>query len=44
MDVEDDDYPVVELTPRTTQRYRVRVIMTGCGTSPCFYGVGVFGK
>jgi hypothetical protein len=43
-DVEADDYPVVEVRPRRTARFRVRVIMTTCSTSPCFYGVGVFGK
>ena len=43
-DLETDDYPVVEVTPRRTARYRVKVIMASCSTSPCFYGVGVFGK
>jgi hypothetical protein len=43
-DVEVDDYPVVEVRPRRTARYRVKVIMATCSTSPCFYGVGVFGK
>jgi hypothetical protein len=43
-DVEADDYPVVEVRPRRTAQFRVRVIMTTCSTSPCFYGVGVFGR
>lgn len=43
-DVEADDYPVVEVRPRRTAQFRVRVIMTTCSTSPCFYGLGVFGK
>ena len=43
-DVETDDYPVVEVRPGRSARYRVKVIMATCSTSPCFYGVGVFGK
>jgi hypothetical protein len=43
-DVETDDYPVVEVRPRRTAQFRVRVTMATCSTSPCFYGVGVFGK
>lgn len=43
-DIETDDYPVVEVRPRRTARYRVKVIMATCSTSPCFYGVGVYGN
>jgi hypothetical protein len=43
-DLEADDYPVVEARPSRTARYRVKVIMATCSTSPCFYGVGVFAK
>jgi len=43
-DVETDDVPIVKVTPRETMRYRLKVIMVSCKTSPCFYGVGVFGK
>ena len=43
-DVETDDYPVVSVRPDRTARYRVKVIMATCSTSPCFYGVGVYAK
>jgi len=43
-DVETDDVPIVQVTPSETERYRLKVIMVTCKTSPCFYGVGVFGK
>ena len=43
-DVETDDNPVVQITPRASGKYRIKVIMATCSTSPCFYGVGVFSK
>ena len=43
-DVETDDNPVVQVSPRNSGKYRIKVIMATCSTSPCFYGVGVFGK
>lgn len=43
-DVKTDDYPVVSVRPSVTARYRVKVVMATCATSPCFYGVGVYGK
>jgi hypothetical protein len=43
-DVEDDDYPVVVLSPATDGKFRLKVIMAKCSTSPCFYGVGVYAK
>jgi hypothetical protein len=39
-----DDFPVVAVRPNQTARYRVKVAMATCRTSPCFYGVGVFGN
>lgn len=42
--MEEDDNAVVVVNPRSTGAYRVKVIMATCSTSPCFYGVGVFGK
>jgi hypothetical protein len=41
-DIETDDYPVVEVRPARTARFRVKVIMAACSTSPCFYGVAVY--
>ena len=43
-DVETDDNPVVQVSPRHSGKYRIKVIMATCSTSPCFYGVGVFAK
>lgn len=43
-DLQTDDVPIVQVTPHETMRYRLKVIMVTCKTSPCFYGVGVFGK
>jgi len=34
----------VQIAPRVTGEYRVKVTMASCSTSPCFYGVGVYGK
>jgi hypothetical protein len=43
-DMKTDDVPIVEAHPTQTARYRVKVLMAACTTSPCFYGVGVYGK
>ena len=43
-DVEEDDAPVVAVTPAKAERYTVRAIMADCGASPCRYGLGVFAK
>ena len=43
-DIETDDYPVVEVRPVRSARFRVKVSMATCSTSPCFYGVAVYGK
>lgn len=44
IDIEDDDTPIVQVSASSTGKYRLRVIMASCSTSPCFYGVGTFGK
>jgi len=36
--------PIVQVVPRETGRYRVRVVMARCTTNPCRYGIGVFRK
>lgn len=36
--------PILRVTPRDTQRYRVTVRMTGCGMNPCWYGVRLFAR
>lgn len=34
--------PIIRVTPRETQRFRLVLRMTGCGMNPCWYGVGVY--
>jgi hypothetical protein len=43
-DVQNDDNPVVMVSPGHEGKFRLKVIMAKCATSPCFYGVGVYGK
>jgi hypothetical protein len=43
-DIQNDDVPIVQVTPKETERYRVKVIMANCQTNPCWYGVGVYGR
>lgn len=44
-DVESDDVPTVHVAPTPTRtRFRLRVSMVNCSSSPCWYGVGVFGR
>jgi hypothetical protein len=43
-DVQTDDYPLVQVTPSETMRYRVKVVMASCKANPCWYGIGVYGK
>lgn len=39
-----DDIPVARVTPRWTGTFRVEISMHKCSNSPCFYGIGIFGK
>jgi hypothetical protein len=43
-DIGTDDWPVVNIVPRVTGKYRVKVIMASCAKNPCYYGIGVFTK
>lgn len=43
-DTEEDDKPIVEVTPRWTGQFRIRIEMFNCNRNPCYYGIGVFGK
>jgi hypothetical protein len=43
-DTETDDYPIVRIVPRWTGQFKIHIRMYDCKVSPCFYGVGVFGK
>jgi hypothetical protein len=37
-----DATPVIQVTPRWTGAFYVRVIMSQCSASPCYYGLGEF--
>lgn len=43
-DIEDDDNPVLTVAPEHDGKFRLKIIMAKCSTSPCFYGVGLFSK
>ena len=43
-DVEKDDVPVIMFAPQRDGKYRLKITMTKCGSSPCHYGVGLFVK
>lgn len=43
-DIEDDDYPVMHVTPARSGSYRVDATMATCSAEPCRYGVGVYGN
>jgi hypothetical protein len=34
--------PVVQLTPRNTGRYHVKVVMASCKMNPCWYGIALY--
>ncbi|EDZ95223.1 hypothetical protein AmaxDRAFT_2136 [Limnospira maxima CS-328] len=37
-----DDYPMVEVDPKWSGRFKVEVTMANCNASTCYYGVGGF--
>ena len=43
-DTQTHDAPIVRVTPRETGTYRLKIVMTACKTSPCYFGVGVYGR
>jgi hypothetical protein len=43
-DIKADDKPMVGISPRWSGDFRVQVNMISCSASPCYYGVGLFGK
>ena len=36
--------PMIKVTPRETGPHRVKVTLTGCSLSPCWYGIGAYRK
>lgn len=43
-DLLTDDKPLVEVTPRHSGGFRIKVTMATCRVNPCRYGVGVWSK
>lgn len=43
-DTEMDDVPVIMFAPKRDGKYRLKITMKKCGSSPCYYGVGLFVK
>ena len=41
-DIEDDDFPLIYFTPRTTGRYQIEVSMYACEVEPCYWGLAIF--
>ena len=39
-----DALPVVEVQPKWTGEFRIKVTMYRCNDDPCYFGIGVFGK
>ena len=43
-DTQSQEAPIVRVRPAETTTYRLKVVMTACKTSPCYYAVSIFGK
>jgi hypothetical protein len=43
-DTQSDSVPYMTVTPRWSAKFRVKVTMIQCSSSPCYYGVGIFGR
>lgn len=43
-DTASDDTPILEVTPRWTGSFRIRVRMYSCRREPCYFGLGIFGQ
>lgn len=41
-DEEDDDVPVIQMSPKESGEYRIEVEMYECSAEPCYYGIGFF--
>jgi eukaryotic-like serine/threonine-protein kinase len=42
-DIQPDALPVVEVTPRWTGQFALRMKMEACNANYCYYGIGVYG-
>lgn len=43
-DVLEDDKPIVDVAPKWTGNFRVKITIPECRVAPCRYGLGVFVK
>lgn len=43
-DTDNDSMPVVEVSPKWTGRFKLRVTMCDCDVEPCKIGIGIFGQ
>lgn len=43
-DASNDNMPIVEVTPRWTGKFNLKVVMYQCDQNPCFYGVTVLAR
>jgi hypothetical protein len=43
-DVQQDDTPMVKVSPRWNAQFTIRVKMASCSNAPCRYGIGAFGR
>jgi hypothetical protein len=43
-DSSKDNMPIVEVIPKWTGKYNLKVVMYQCNTNPCFYGVTVLAR
>ncbi|NEO47658.1 MAG: hypothetical protein F6K55_27465 [Moorea sp. SIO4A3] len=43
-DTDYGQYPIVQVTPRGSGKFMVKVGMPHCVSSSCYYGVGIFAK
>lgn len=43
-DLKDDGLPVVEVAPKWTGEFTLKVKMFSCKSNPCYYGISIIGK
>jgi len=43
-DMGSDDMPIVEVTPKWTADFTLKVKMYDCKSNPCYYGIAIFSK
>jgi hypothetical protein len=41
---DEDDIPILSITPARSARYRLRVLMLGCSAAPCRWDVAMYGR